>query len=125
MVSNCTSSAYATAAALHHVEHPLAMLEPCRLGMPCPGLETSCTAFALAGKAFVEAGCTVEVSRCVLDAFDAQAKLTGGPEATQHLLWTPSYLGTRMPAHHTTSIRATLTGVFVVSQAKEPPVMLS
>lgn len=93
MVSNCTSSAYATAAALYHVEHPVALLEPCRLGVPCPGLESSCTAFALAGKAFVEAECKVEISRCVLEAFDAQSKPMGDPEATQHLLWTSSYLG--------------------------------
>ena len=121
MVSNCTSSAYATAAALRHVEHPVALFEPCPLGVPCSGLETSCMAFALAGKAFVETGCKGDISRCVLDAFHAQSIPVECAEAEQYLLWNPSYLGTRTPTHHTTSIRATLTGVFVVSQAKEPP----
>lgn len=95
MVSNCTSSAFATAAALNYMEHPVALLEPCPVGLPCLGLQASCTAFALAGKAFVESRCKKDISACVLDAFNAQSEPVDKAEGTEYLLWNPSYLGKR------------------------------
>jgi hypothetical protein len=94
MVSNCTSSSLATAAALLYLKHPVALLEPCRLGVPCAGLESSSTAFALAGKAFAESMCKADIATCVKNAFSTQSKpACDTEEATQHLIWNPSYLG--------------------------------
>ena len=92
MLSNCTSSTYATNAALLRIEHPVALLGPCPLKLTVAGLESSATAFARAGKALVASGCSQDLVKCVSDAFYDQSQPDSTGECCE-LVWNSSYLG--------------------------------
>lgn len=85
MLSNCTSTAYASVAAMLHIKHPSALLQSAPFSMPNTGLETACIAFARAGKCILEAHGNGDLSQYVRDAFKSQ---TSGS-----LAWMPGYLG--------------------------------
>lgn len=87
MTSNCTSSAYATIAALQHVDHPLALLLGCPFQMPRAGAEAAAVAFVEAGRHIAATHGEVDVAACIKRAFVAQTACDG------HLAWNASFLG--------------------------------
>lgn len=102
MTSHCTGSAYATMAALAHVDHPLALLRACPFRLPPPGVEASSTAFMRAGQMIAEGRGTADVAACIKRAFAQQAAIVDG-----HLTWRSSFLGkgtasvhNKVPAMH-------------------------
>lgn len=99
MVSNCTSSSYATNAALYSVEHPIALLGADPLGLPIAGLQISATALALSGKAFLDSEFRTSLADCVRETFQRELATESKSEAERAPKWNPGYLGTRHSNH--------------------------
>lgn len=99
MVSNCTSSSYATNAALYNVEHPIALLGADPLGLPVAGLQTSATALALSGKAFLDSEFKTSLTDSVKEIFQRELATESKSESEQVLKWNPGYLGARHSNH--------------------------
>lgn len=95
MVSNCTSSSYATNAALYNVEHPIALLGSDPFGLPVAGLQSSATALALSGKAFLASKFSTSLAECVKERFQSELATESNSESKQMLQWNPGYLGAR------------------------------
>ena len=95
MVSNCTSSSYATNAALYNVEHPIALLGADPFGLPVAGLQSSATALALSGKAFLASKFNTSLAECVKERFQSELATESKSESKQMLQWNPGYLGAR------------------------------
>lgn len=97
MTSNCISNAYATVAALLHVEHPVALLRSGGSVAPLAGIEASAAAFVRAGKAVLEPRPNRDIIGSIRDAFRHQRSLAAtGPEGgvvQSPLAWNASYLG--------------------------------
>ncbi len=111
MVSNCTSSSYATNAALYNVEHPIALLEADPLGLPAAGLETSATALALSGKDFLDSEFETSLTDCVKERFKGALATEGKSESEQVLQWNPGYLG-----KGTASVHKKVSAIAVTSE---------
>lgn len=95
MVSNTTSSAYASNSALAHLEHPVAFLSSAPFQLPTYGLECSSNAFANAGRMIYESRGSTGIQDAIKHAF-ARMNPTSSEEAQMGVLqWNPGYLGER------------------------------
>ena len=95
MVSNTTSSAYASNSALAHLEHPVAFLSSAPFKLPTDGLECSSSAFVNAGRKVYESRGSTGIQDAIKHAF-ARMNPTSSDEAQIGVLqWNPGYLGAR------------------------------
>tara|TARA_B100001173_G_scaffold144223_1_gene125223 strand:+ start:6210 stop:8819 length:2610 start_codon:yes stop_codon:yes gene_type:complete len=88
MTSNCTSTAYATMAALAYIDHPLALLQSCPFRLPPAGVEAAAVAYVRAGRSIAEDHGSADLSLAIRRAFSQQAAVADG-----HLAWRSSFLG--------------------------------
>lgn len=95
MVSNTTSSAYASNSALAHLEHPVALLSSAPFKLPIDGLECSSTAFANAGRKIYESRGSTSIQDAIKHAFATLNSASSEEAQIGVLQWNPGYLGAR------------------------------
>ena len=97
MVSNTTSSAYASNAAFEYLEHPVALLNGLTNTLPIKGLECSASAFVEAGRKILTSNGSLSVCEAIEQAFTnchvgvSNIQASSGDRIV--LEWRPGYLG--------------------------------
>lgn len=71
MTCNSISSSYAMVSALARLKHPIALLRNTPMHLPLPGLESSSTALAIAGRRILQVKDGQHVVDCIHDAFNS------------------------------------------------------